>query len=82
VNGQRRPVPAHPGTLDLNCTPWCEVSVDGRRAGESPLLGYALPPGRHKVRVRNPKLGVTRTLSVEIRPGEVTRQLVDLAAAP
>jgi tRNA A-37 threonylcarbamoyl transferase component Bud32 len=82
ANGQRHVAPARPGTLDLNCTPWCEVVVDGRRVGESPLLGLSLPAGRHKVRVRNPKLNVSRTLAVEIRPGEVTRQLVDLAAAP
>jgi tRNA A-37 threonylcarbamoyl transferase component Bud32 len=78
----RRPLAPRTGTLDLNCTPWCEVFVDQRRAGESPLLGFALPAGRHKVRVRNPQLGVSRTLSLEIRAGEVTRQLVDLAASP
>jgi len=78
----RRPPAPRPGTLELNCTPWCEVFVDNRRAGESPLLGVALPAGRHKVRVRNPQLDVSRTLFVEIRAGEVTRQLVDLAAAP
>jgi hypothetical protein len=78
----RRPAAPRPGTLDLNCTPWCEVFVDNRRAGESPLLRFALPAGRHKVHVRNPQLGVSRTLSVEIRAGEVTRQLVDLAATP
>jgi tRNA A-37 threonylcarbamoyl transferase component Bud32 len=74
--------PAASGTLDLNCVPWCEATIDGRPVGQTPLAGLVLPAGRHTLRVHNAQLGVTRTRAIDIRPGEVNRQRVNLAPGP
>jgi hypothetical protein len=52
-----------PGQLTFDARPWCNVS---------------LPSGRHRVTCTNPDLGVTRNVTVEIRPGETTRKRVNL----
>jgi serine/threonine-protein kinase len=55
------------GTLYVNATPWAQILVDGRAAGETPRE-LALPAGRHRVRVVHPSFGSSET-TVEIRAG-------------
>jgi tRNA A-37 threonylcarbamoyl transferase component Bud32 len=56
-----------PGVLYVNATPWAQISVDGRSAGETPVT-LTLPAGRHKVRAVHPSFGARETV-VEIRSG-------------
>ena len=46
--------PAPPATVSFALTPWGEVHIDGKLHGVSPpLQELELPPGRHRVEVRN-----------------------------
>ncbi len=72
------PTPSGPGAVTIAATPWCNVSIDGRAVGETPVVNHALPSGRHTITCTNPELSVTRTRSVEIRAGETERVRIDL----
>ncbi|MDX2008535.1 MAG: serine/threonine-protein kinase [Myxococcaceae bacterium] len=67
------------GTLRLFVQPWAEVVVDRQQLGVTPLAPIALPPGKHRVRLSNPQLGVTRTETVVIEAGKTRTLRVTLA---
>jgi eukaryotic-like serine/threonine-protein kinase len=64
--------------VTINATPWCNVSIDGRRIGETPIVNHSLPSGRHSVVCTNPDTGASRTVSIEVQPGETTRTRIAL----
>ncbi|MCC6747210.1 MAG: serine/threonine protein kinase [Deltaproteobacteria bacterium] len=64
--------------LDVNAVPWAQVYVDGQLRGETPIQGLLLPAGRHRVRLVNPKLNLSSSFTVQLRPGELTRKVVRL----
>ena len=73
-SGSKAPAP---GTLVLESTPpGGEVTIDGRRRGETPLK-LELAPGRYEVTVSG--RGRSRTLAVEIASGAEVVRRVDLA---
>jgi hypothetical protein len=43
--------------LNINATPWAEVSVDGRAAGETPIGNYPVGIGTHTIVFRHPDFG-------------------------
>lgn len=45
------------GTVDINASPWAEVSIDGEKIGETPLAGITARLGHHRVTFRHPTLG-------------------------
>jgi hypothetical protein len=62
------------GTLSVNAQPWADVTIDGRRVGQTPIGNVKLPIGRHEVIFRHPDLGerketVTVTLTQPVRLG-------------
>jgi len=67
-----------PGSLTFDARPWCNVSIDGRRVGQTPIVNRSLPSGRHRISCVNPELNVTRNVTVTITPGEATRQRINL----
>jgi hypothetical protein len=55
------------------------VFVDGRLvARQTPLQKFKLPSGRHRVRMENPRLGLTSDRTVHIRAGKVERLSLEL----
>jgi class 3 adenylate cyclase len=65
--------PAGPGRIELAVAPWGEVLVDGKSRGLSPPLRVLeLPPGVHKVEIRNSTFPV-HVAQVEVKPGEAVR---------
>jgi hypothetical protein len=58
------------GTLMLNSRPWSEVYVDGEHVGHTPVRGLPLRAGHHKVKLENPQMGMSKTISVSIAAGE------------
>ena len=48
------------GVINLNASPWAEVWIDGRRAGDTPLGNYPIAIGPHEVVFRHPQLGEKR----------------------
>src|SRR5262245_35804806 len=68
------------GRLRLSVTPWAEVEVDGRRAGETPLQPLQLWEGPHLIKLRNQALKVEREVNVIIRPGVEEHLIISLTA--
>jgi len=67
-----------PGTLTFAATPWCNVTIDGAPAGQTPIVNKQLPAGRHRIVCENPEIQASRTIQVEIVSGQATRQRVSL----
>jgi eukaryotic-like serine/threonine-protein kinase len=53
-------VAAPNGTLNVNATPWAEVSVDGQSIGTTPLGNVPVAVGTHDMVWRHPQLGEKR----------------------
>jgi hypothetical protein len=71
-----------PGELRIASTPSCEVIIDGKARGSTPLTGIKLPAGAHAVQLVNSRFGIDRTFTVEVRSGEVTKKKYDFPVAP
>ena len=66
------------GTLRINSRPWSQVYVDGRLIGNTPQLNIALSSGRHKVKLVNPDMGMTKRFSVRVKAGKATTKIGNL----
>ncbi len=76
--------PAKPATatLRLASRPWAKVFLDEEFVGETPLLrDLALPPGRHVVRLQNPRSQAV-SLEIDARAGETIDRFVELPIFP
>jgi PEGA domain len=60
------------GLLNVNATPWADVLIDGRPAGQTPLGNIELPIGPHQITFRHPELG-ERTRQVVVAARGVSR---------
>jgi hypothetical protein len=65
-------VPVPPGRISVNATPWAEVWIDGRQAGETPLANLEVALGEHELVLRHPDLGEHRQRIV-VRADTVAR---------
>ncbi len=70
--------PSGPGQITINARPWCNVSIDGRSVGQTPIVNRPIPSGSHTIVCTNPELGASRTVRVEVQPGETTRVPISL----
>lgn len=69
------------GILDINSDPWAQIAIDGVPIGRNtPLRDFAVAAGRHRLTLHNPVFDITRTVVIDVKPGERVRQVVDLAA--
>ncbi len=66
-----------PGALTFDARPWCNVSVDGRSLGQTPIVNSSLSAGPHRITCSHPQHG-TRNISVTIESGQTTRRRVNL----
>jgi len=48
------------GVININASPWAEVWIDNRRAGETPIGNLPVSIGPHEVVFRHPQLGEKR----------------------
>lgn len=77
---RRQPVqPTGTGRLYFDAVPFCNVSIDGRSYGPTPLVAVQLPAGRRRIRCSSPPIGVTKTITVNIPPDGTVRRRVKLA---
>ena len=70
------PKPAEPGSLSIGIIGggWATVYIDGKALSQTaPLMGHALPVGQYTVRVVNADLGLDKSQTVEIKPGQKAR---------
>jgi eukaryotic-like serine/threonine-protein kinase len=68
---------AEQGALSINSRPWSQVTIDGKLIGNTPQIGVQLSAGRHKVKLVNPELDMTRGFSVDIEAGKTTTKTVE-----
>ena len=64
------------GTLAVNARPWCNIRIDGKLVGQTPLVGYSLPAGHHQLVCHNPDFGVSKTRSIDIEPHANDRETI------
>jgi len=43
-----------PGALSVECFPWADVYIDGKKVDQTPINSYQLIPGVHKITLENP----------------------------
>jgi len=68
------PPPPQTAKLMLTVSPWGEVYVDGKRRGiASPAATIEIPPGRHRIEIRNPSQA-TFLSNVTVQAGD-TQQI-------
>jgi hypothetical protein len=70
------------GRLRLTSNPRGAVEIDGMRAGQTPLIGYPLTAGAHRIRIVNERQGRSATLTVRIKAGKVVAKNVRLRRNP
>ncbi len=67
------PVPRGSGRLLVTATPgWCNLAIDGKDRGPTPIAGIDLPSGAHQLRCDAPG-GKVKTASVTIQDGATSR---------
>jgi eukaryotic-like serine/threonine-protein kinase len=64
-----QPVAARPGTLQIRAIPWCEVWIDTRPYGRTPI-DAELAAGTYRVQANKPELGWIHDQTVTIRAGQ------------
>jgi hypothetical protein len=67
-----------PGTLRINSRPWSQVFIDGRLIGNTPQMAVSVPAGRYTVRLSNPELGMSKTITIQIAAGELVTRIETL----
>jgi serine/threonine-protein kinase len=71
-------VASAPGTLSVMARPWCDVYLDGRRLGRTPLIRVPVPSGRRTLRFLPLGREPAHRRVVTVRPGQDTPFSVDL----
>jgi hypothetical protein len=66
------------GTLRINSRPWSTIKIDGTAYGNTPQMNLQLRAGTHTVVLENASFKVKKSLSVEIKAGEVVTRAVTL----
>jgi eukaryotic-like serine/threonine-protein kinase len=70
------------GRVIVYSKPWAEVFFSGEPLGITPITdGVRLPEGDQELLLKNPQLGLTKTVRVRVSAGETTVVKVDLADA-
>jgi hypothetical protein len=70
---------AKTATLRINSRPWAQVSVDGHMVGNTPQQNLALTPGTHRISLVNGQMGMSKTISLSVKAGEVVTKAINLA---
>ena len=74
--------PAGLGLLSVRTVPWSRLTLDGKELGTSPLLHHPTSAGEHTLAlVPGEGTEKPRSITVHIRPGEVTKVFVDFPQA-
>jgi hypothetical protein len=67
------------GTLRINSLPWAEIYLDGNFVGTTPQANLLLGAGRHRVKLVNQPMEMSKTFAVEIRSGKVLTKSMNLS---
>lgn len=75
---QERVQRAKRSVLWIRVTPWADVFVDGEARGRTPIERFAISPGRHTVLLVNKERGVSKSLPVTVKRGELKELTITL----
>jgi serine/threonine-protein kinase len=81
------PGPADPeraaaaGWIQINCRPWAEVTLDGKRIGTTPINRRRASAGAHRLVLENGALGYREELAVKVVAGQTAHVNRSAAAA-
>jgi hypothetical protein len=67
------------GTLRINSLPWAEIYLDGSFVGTTPQANLLLGAGRHRVKLVNQPMEMSKTFVVEIQSGKVVTKSMNLS---
>lgn len=59
----------HDTSIDVESNQVCEILIDGKSVGKTPLMGLKIAPGQHDITFIDPD-GDRRTLGVDITEGD------------
>ncbi len=62
--------------LSLNCTPWADVYLNGRKIGTTPFTRQEIRPGSHTLRLVNKQLLATKIIKIDAVAGGVIKRNV------
>jgi eukaryotic-like serine/threonine-protein kinase len=65
--------------LAVDVRPWAEIWIDGKKVGHTPMQ-VQLPPGPHKVELKNPDIKFSKIYKIKARKGKKTK--ISLAIQP
>jgi hypothetical protein len=66
------------GTLQINSRPWADIYIDNKLVGHTPQMGLPLSAGRHTIKLVNPAMSLSKTLSITIHGGETVKKIETL----
>jgi hypothetical protein len=77
---RKEPAARGEGILSLGSKPPCDIYVDGKATGlKTPQRELKLPAGRRKITLMNNEFGIKESFTVEIKAGEVLKQVKDFS---
>ncbi|MBX7102324.1 MAG: protein kinase [Myxococcaceae bacterium] len=75
----RKKPPPKPGHVVVRANPWAEVFLGGKSYGITPLRSaLEVPAGKVTLTLKNSQLGVVKTYTVKVGPGETVTLKADL----
>ena len=74
-----KPRPVQPkGTVEINCQPWCRISVDGRDTGKTSPARVVVNAGTRVLQLTNPPAGLAKTITLKVPENGTVKQVVKL----
>jgi hypothetical protein len=68
------PVAKGTGTISVASKPVARVYIDGTDTGRyTPLMNFKIESGKHKIQLKNPDFGLSKTYYITVKPGESKR---------
>jgi serine/threonine-protein kinase len=67
-----------PGLLNLDASPWANITLDGRSLGDTPLSNVRVSPGAHVIVGTNPENGKTVRRSITVVAGRTQALRLDM----
>ncbi|HYV48398.1 MAG TPA: protein kinase [Myxococcaceae bacterium] len=79
VDATLKPQPTVPkGTVEINCQPWCQITVDKKDTGKTSPAKLSLTVGSHTLLLANPPAGLAKTITVVVPEGGTVTKVVNL----
>lgn len=74
----RTPRPRGEAYVNLLARPWAKVWINGRPAGQTPLMRHAVPAGTIIVKLQAQGRGESRTIRLRAEPGQTVSRQINL----